>query len=339
MKITAPSSSREQGSAMLAYLGLTLVITAAIAAMAAYVVQNFQFNQRRQDMVNAIQFSQGGSALAVQDICQAYTNTANSGNFFNNLTSGTTAYTKNTGLSTSSQLVYERTITSPFTNQSVVARIYMTNSTSPASARIVATATFGNSTQTSEVYVEMKFGYPAAILSTAQGDASTSVNKATAQGGDVVVDGGGTTTKIDGAIMANGASNTNQCSVSAVSEGLYNTGSRIPDYTSPGSSNQLFNFSRFIAAADVMGTHYTNSATFMTIAKTGVTMEGIIVVDLPHNSKTMPDPSLDPSHLPSGINVRGTLIFNFIGDWSPLEKIINTATMNINAADLSGLVP
>jgi hypothetical protein len=340
MKTTAPSSNREQGSAMLAYLGLTLVITAAIAALAAYVVQNFQFNSRRQDMVNAIQFAQGGSALAVQDVCQAYTNGANGGNFFANLTSGTTAYTKNTGLSTSSQLVYERTITTPFTNQTVLARIYMTNSTSPDSARIVATASFGKSTQTSEVYVEMKFGYPAAILSTAQGDSCTAVNKSTSQGGDVVVDGSSSgLVKIDGGIMANGAANTNLCSVDSVGEGLYNTSSRIPDYTDPGSTNQLFDFSRFIAAADVMGTHYTNVTTFMTVAKASTTatpMEGIIVVDLPYKGTL---PSLDPSHLPNGMNVRGTLIFNFTGAWAPLDKIINTATMNINAADLSGLVP
>ncbi|HEY2952877.1 MAG TPA: hypothetical protein VGK40_09855 [Verrucomicrobiae bacterium] len=340
MKTTAPSSSREQGGAMVAYLAIALVITAAIAAIAGYVVQNIQFNQRRQDMVNAIQFAQGAAAISVQDVCRAYTNTANSGNFFNNLTTGSTAYTKNTSLSTSSQLVYERTITSPFTNQSVLARIYMTNSISPDSARIVATATFGNSTQSSEVYVEMKFGFPAAILSTAQGDANSGVSKSVAQGGDVVVDGASSgTTKIDGGIISNGASNTNTCAVDNVSEGLYGTGSEIPDYTDPGSTNQLFDFSRFIAAADVMGTHYTNVTTFMAVAKVStptVPMEGIIVLDLPKGGSL---PSLSPSTLPNGLNVRGTLIFNFTGAWHPLDKIINTATMNINAADLSGLVP
>jgi hypothetical protein len=58
-------------------------------------------------------------------------------------------------------------------------------------------------------------------------------------------------------------------------------------------------------------------------------------VDLPNKATA---PTLSPSTLPSGINVRGTLIFNFTGAWDPLDKIINTAAVNINAADLSRLV-
>jgi hypothetical protein len=41
---------------------------------------------------------------------------------------------------------------------------------------------------------------------------------------------------------------------------------------------------------------------------------------------------------PKGINVKGTLFFNFDSSFGPLSKIINTATMNINPANLSGLV-
>jgi hypothetical protein len=48
--------------------------------------------------------------------------------------------------------------------------------------------------------------------------------------------------------------------------------------------------------------------------------------------------NLDPAHLPNGINVKGTLFFNFEPAFGPLDKIINTADMNINPANLTGLV-
>ena len=322
---------------MIAYLAVALVITAAIAALAGYVVQNVHLSQRRQDMVNARQFAEGGAAMACEDLSRAYTNTANGGDFFKNLTSGANKYRKDNSLSTPAQLVYKRTIKNIFTNADVLVDIFMTNSTTPSDGKILATATFGNVTQTAEIYYEITFGYPAAIISTARGDASTGVSKSTAQGGDVIIDGAGSKgdSYIDGGIIANGAINTNLANVKSISEGLYGSTSQIPDYTNPGSSNQLFNFSRFIAAADAMGTHYTNASAFMTKMASGATLEGIIVVDLPKGGSL---PSLDQSHLPYGINVRGTLVFNFTGAWAPLDKIVNDADVNINKADLSHLV-
>ena len=330
---TAPRAG-ERGVALVAYLVVALVITAAIAGIAGYVVQNIQFNQRRQSMVNAIQYAQAGAAMACLDVNIAFTNA--SGTFLSNLTGGSPAYTKNNGLSVNNQWVYERTITSPFTNQTVTVQLWMTNSTSPSAVKILATASVGKSTQTSQINLEMRFGAAGAIISTDQGNTSNGISKSTAQGGNVVVDGGSTgTTRIDGGIVANGNAVTNKCVVDSMSKSLYGTSSQIPDYTNPGSSNQLFDFNRFIAAADVMGTHYTNATTFMNIAKLGTIMEGIIVVDVP---KSGTQPVLDDSKLPYGINVRGTLIFNFTGNWAPLDKIVNTATMNINPANLSGLV-
>ena len=338
MKTIATSQNREQGGAMIGYLALALVITAAIAAIAGYVVQNVHFTQRRQDMVNAREFAQGGAAIACQDLNKAYTNTANSGDFIINLTTGSSKYSKDNGQSTSTRSVYKRTIKNTFTNADVHVKVFMDNSATPVDGRIVATATFGNSTQTSEIYFEIRFGPAAAIISTAKGDASTVVSKGTAQGGDVVIDGAGSTgaSFIDGGVIANGAINTNLCTVGSTSEGLYGTSGSIPDYTSPGSSNQLFSFSRYIAAADKMKTHYTNSSDFMSAMATGATLEGIIVVDLPKGGSL---PTLSSSTLPFGINVRGTLIFNFTGAWNPLDKIVNTADVNINKANLSGLVP
>jgi hypothetical protein len=131
----------------------------------------------------------------------------------------------------------------------------------------------------------------------------------------------------------------------------YNTVNQIPDYTSQGTSNSLFDIGRFIAVADhttnaVSSTgnnHFTNLLSFMTAAQAcnntaAKAMEGVIVVDV---SKTDGDMnSLTLANIPNGINVRGTLLFNFIGSgWSPTSsKIVITAAVNINPADLSGLV-
>src|SRR5258708_18510113 len=71
----------------------------------------------------------------------------------------------------------------------------------------------------------------------------------------------------------------------------------------------------------------------------GAAMEGIVVVDIPHSNPV----SLTPVTLPYGINIRGTWVVNFknnsYGTWRPLHKIVSTATINVNAADLSLLLP
>ena len=329
-----PSACREDGAALFAYLFILLIVVGTIAAIAGYVTQNMQLSQRRQELVNAIQFAQSGAAAACEDLARAYTNATG---FPGNLTATANgSYVKNSSLSVGNQVVYERTITGLFTNQSVQARVWMTNSGSPNSAKILASATVGRVTQAAQINVEMKFlGY--AIISTAQGNTSAGISKANAQTGNVVVDGGNSgTTKINGGILANGNAVSNLCQIDDISKQNYGTSSQIPDYTSPGSLYQLFDFNRFIAVADLTGNHYTNASAFVTAAAGGAVLEGIIVIDLP---KSGPLPTLSLATFPSGINVRGTLLFNFTGAWLPLDKIVNTATMNINAANLGGLVP
>jgi hypothetical protein len=189
----------------------------------------------------------------------------------------------------------------------------------------------------------------AAIISANAGTGETSISRGTARGGNVVVDNYYNSTRpatpliVDGgigyAILANGRVNIDShASISPGSISMTNWGktTEIPDVTRQGTSNTLFDINRLIAAADVMGTHYTNSATFMTNMATGVIQEGVIVVDFVYQA--YPYPSFDQTNLPFGINVRGTLIFNFIGPWDPVDKFIHSSAVNINAADLSHLV-
>jgi hypothetical protein len=250
-------------------------------------------------------------------------------------------YAKNTTLSSPTQLVYERRITDPFTNQTVIAQVWITNSTTPRKVKCIAQATVGQTIQSSEINLETIFGVAAAIISTAKGDLTTGTSKTDAQNGNVVVVGSSKgLVKVDGGIDANGTVNTNVCTVDSVQGNLYASAGQIPDYTSPGSSKQLFDFNRYIAVADACGNHYTNFATFVAVAKVSTAaapLQGIVVADFNYAEKSKI--SLDPTTFPNGIWVQGTLVFNYVGGWSPSDKIINTADMYINWADLSKMNP
>src|SRR6185436_15414107 len=231
-----------------------------------------------------------------------------------------------------------RTISAPFSNQTVVAQLWMSNSPSPQQVRIVTTSKVGNVPQTAELNVKMVFGYGAAIVSDSPGTTSTGTSKGVAQDGNVVIDGGGSPTVINGgpglAVWANGNVNVDNSFApippDAISRQDYGTADQIPDYTTEGSSDQLFDFRRYIAASDVAKTHYPDLASFFTAnnaasARPNGALEGIIVVDIARDDKQFG--KLDPSSLPRGINVRGTLVFNFSSEFGPMDKIINTATM------------
>ncbi len=338
---------REDGSAMVACLILMLVVITAVGSLAAYVTQTTRLAQRRTDAVAALQFAEGAAVIACYDMNRALTNSAG---FFPALVSGSTPYTL-TELGDSQQKVYERTITSPFSNQVVVAQLWFTNSPAPIEAAAVCSATVGDVTQTATLHVQFKFGFGAAIISDSPGSTSSGVSKGTAQDGNVVVCGNKSgPTIVDGgeglAIWANGNANIDNTyanvPTSAVLARSFGTANQIPDYTAAGSADQLFDFNRFIAVADVSGTHYTNLLHLMTVMN-AVTLtpvgalEGVVVVDVKKNDANFGN--LDPAHFPRGINVRGTLVFNFHGGFLPTDKIFNTATMNVNKADLSGLVP
>lgn len=324
----------EAAGAIIAYLIIALVVMGTLAAISSYVITNLQLTSYRQDMINAFQYAQGGAALACRDVEVAFTN---GGAFTDNLASSPAYYVKDNSRSTNGQWCYARAITSPFTNQSVSLEVWIPSSNTAQRVTVRSTATVGKSTQTVQAFLEMTLAFGAAIVSTDEGTTSTSVNKSVAQDGNAVVDGGNNgTTVINGGVLANGQGNTNACLVTGgVTDQLLNTENRIPDYTDPGGDHQLFDFGRFTAVSKVMGTHYTNLTSFIAAAAPGTVLEGVIVVEIPKDDKG----ELSDKTLPKGINVRGTLCFKFGTGWSPSDKIINTAAMNINPANLSGLVP
>src|SRR5207247_8039551 len=122
----------------------------------AYVAQTIYLTHRRSDLLSANQFAIGGAVIGCADLKAAYT--TNSGVFLANLAS-VSGYTLSSALSTSQQKVYQRTLpaNSPFTNQSVTAQIWLPNVGSPATAKVVASATVGRVTEQATVNLRMNF--------------------------------------------------------------------------------------------------------------------------------------------------------------------------------------
>src|SRR6185503_13725606 len=177
-------ASRQQGS-ILTYLVIAVVLLTTVASVTAYVTQTYRIASRRESMVQALQYAEGGAAIACVDLQNAFKKT--SGTLATNVLAA--GYSQNTSLSTAQMNVYQRTISAPFTNQTVTAQIWMANSANPPEARVVAQATVGPISQTAITHLEIKFGFGAAIISDNAGTSSAGVSKSVAQDGNVVIDG------------------------------------------------------------------------------------------------------------------------------------------------------
>ncbi len=262
------------------------------------------------------------------------------------------SYALNATLSSSTEVVYERVVTAPFTNQSITVRIHLTNSAAVAGAKIMALTQLGTVRQTAVMHAELGFGWGAAILSDAPGDSSTAVTKAAAVAGNVVCTGGGLgPLVVDGGVLANGRVNTRGIQVlakagvsnlragqavpPALSMSHLHTAAELPDYTVNGATDQLFDFNRYLAVANACGTHYASLADFVAAGAGGAVLEGVIAVDIVKSDPT----ALSTTNLPAGINVRGTLLFNFSAEFTAADKLVITAPLYINAANLSGVSP
>ena len=125
-----------------------------------------------------------------------------------------------------------------------------------------------------------------------------------------------------------------------VKTNLLGTDDEIPDYTNEGSPNQIFDFARFKAAAAAgRGSVFTSLASFytaMNAANTaGKPLEGIIylVVDC---SKEGSSPKMQLGDMPDGINIKGTLVFDFVNPPDKFYKIFGEVPIRINAATYPG---
>lgn len=353
MNSTVQRAIPAQRGSIIAYVVIALVMAATIASIAIYISREAAVTQGRKNLAAAYQFADGGSAVACNDLERAYT--ANPSNVPGALTTDASfPYVLSSALSSASENCYTRTITTPFSGQSVAAQIWLPKSSlSPTSARVVTTAVVGSATRTVNARLSMIYGWGAAIVSTSAGtyDATPTgkdATKSNAQNGNVAINAGGTNTAtVDGEIFANGTIyRSDKATVSAedLHDRLYYpvvggqpSSNRVPDYTNPGSSSQLFDFNRFIAASKAMNRYYASSAAFITAMKalgSGGVMEGIISVDL---AKDMIGKTWDAGDFPYGINIRGTLVLNFSSDWAVSDKLFITAPISINAANLTGL--
>ena len=367
MKITNPTKSREQGTAIIAYLLTMMIVVTVIGGVLSYVSSTVNMEHRRSDMAAAQEFAMGGAVVACDDLNQSFTSKTTT--FPASLVAK--GYALDTGLSNSTTSYYKRTISTPFTSQNVLAVISFPASKA-TSAQITASATRGKVTQSATVNLSMSWGYPAAIISTNQGTNATGYSSSVGKAGNVAINGDKTGPIIvdggDGgnAILANGNANVDYAyatvTKSAVSANNYGTANEVPDYTAQGTDNALFDFNRFTAVADSTpntlsdtGTnHFQSLASFLKAnAKAAATaaggLEGVIVVEIKDTKDAgidvlaNPDKYVGTAYMPAtnpqkkGITVKGTLFFNFGPSYGPLDKIFNRTAMNINQADLSGL--
>jgi hypothetical protein len=184
----------------------------------------------------------------------------------------------------------------------------------------------------------------------ADGDKS---RKAEAMNGHIVFDdrGRGGQFYVNGSLMANGGvyhegvelttenANDHILFAGGIVTDLAGTEDQLPDYTSIGSSNQLFDFDRFVAAARAgAGREFTSVPAFIAAMRAandaGDPLEGITVLSIDDSVN-----SIENGDLTRGINILGTLVVRFATGTDPMFKLFIRCECNINAADTSGLVP
>ncbi|MFQ5844011.1 MAG: hypothetical protein ACE5JG_03395, partial [Planctomycetota bacterium] len=227
--------------------------------------------------------------------------------------------------------------------------------------RAVVTGVRPRAERTLEIELDQAFVlFRGAIVSDSLGIGGGS-GKGLAQNGHIVFEDEGRPGQlyVNGDLMANGGVYYNDTTnpvttgqannyitfAGTVSPDLAGSPEEIPDYTAPGSTDQLFDFARFIAAARTgAGREFTNLTDFVAAmnAANGAdrVLEGITVLSVdPAVEGKNPKIEMAPGPLgiPGGINVRGTLLFNFAPGTDPFYKVFIKTPLNINGADLGGL--
>lgn len=181
----------------------------------------------------------------------------------------------------------------------------------------------------------------------------TGSGKSGAQKGNITFDGGPNQHYVFGDIRANGDiryENTSLTDQNAsanftvfhgkIEKNLRLTADPIPDFTSLGGPDQLFDFAQFEAAANAgAGQVYTTLAAFRTAMNAanaqGKTLEGITVLKIDPAVEGN-GPKLTTSNLAGGINITGTLVFRFKSGTAADYKVFIETPLNINKANLTG---
>jgi len=116
---------------------------------------------------------------------------------------------------------------------------------------------------------------------------------------------------------------------------LYGTEAEIPDFTDPGAADQLFDFERFLAAANAgCGQVISGIDAFHEACdaanRAGSPLEGIIYLKI-DAAEEGADPKID---VVGGVNISGTLVVDFTNPPDDFYKVALTCPLNINAAAL-----
>lgn len=263
-----------------------MLLLTLIGSVSSLVMQQSKNSMRQTQLVQAYQFADGGVSIATNDLNRAFT--TNPDDLAQALTTDLNhRYRWDLTLSSSDENCYTRQITAPFVNQVVTAQIWLKADHSTETARIVAIGQSGPVSQTTTAHVMMSYGFGAALISTAAGNDDSTASKSSAQAGNLALILNASD-HIQGGTIANGSANYNSeftPEISQISDQKFGSEDQIPNYTNSGSSNQLFNFDRYIAVGQAMGTHYTSVADFQRAVKDAHEnvpgyLEGIIVIDI-----------------------------------------------------------
>ena len=245
--------------------------------------------------------------------------------------------------------------------------VFASRSDTPSFQRVVVTAEGRNGTQTRRVSANVKLvfsAYQAAIVADNPAISTTGSGKGLAKdGGNVVFNG--VNQHVHGGIRANAgvyvdSSTTPLTTENASTEmGTFTGGVRsnliggldeVPDFTDPGSQQQLFDFDRFKFAAKAgAGSYHGSLQAFVTAMNAAndnnLPLEGIVFVTIDAAVEGK-NPKLKDAAggkkkkkgseyaIPKGINVVGTLVFNFENASDSFYKVFIETPLNINKAPL-----
>ena len=293
----------QQGS-IIVYILIAIITLAIIGSIAKQVTTQTRITSRQTHLTKAYQFADGGASIATLDLNNAFTLNANAievglaGVVADPEDPSSVAiptYTLDNTLSTADEYCYVRTIAAdaPFKDQTISAQLWLKKDPSEGTARVVAEATSGGVSQTVTVHIMASYAFGAAVISTAEGGDSTQVSKSSAQNDGQLVFKGLREGQddINGGTLSNGSTLTDSDlpDPDKVKEKLFGTNDEIPNYTDPGSAEQLFDFDQFIAVGREMTTHYTVEGFQQAMKDAYVNgpgyLEGIIVVDINPDDK------------------------------------------------------